>query len=299
MAPELFYSAGPKDKRWGKGMEQFKFIGVPQDAGDWYRKTARLPLIVKDSDLAEVPDSALAMLRNIMSSQLMEGLAVSKEGEDWVGETGEALLQMVPDIITVGNLKYENWDRGRTENIIIPLHTDKGDIEIVANSAWGFGWRLDEDHLLVGKYPQLKIVQNEDLTVPSKDEELKRWSQSYLAPDVLARVSENKIPIKVIVAEVHSFLVDMFTKEGEDIVIDRGGSSTGDSAGGDGGFGQLRFRNERERVVMSLRIGNSSGIKRLDFLGYQERQGQELTGLGEMANSINSKLRRIHNVTKE
>ena len=241
MAPELEYTSNPQAAGWGQRLEQIRFWSTPADAKEWFDE-ANLPKIITPESLVGAPDSALAIFRSAIRFPLLEGIAVGKPEYDYPDSNSEVVNiveNLIPERLQVGDIYNQPWDNNRTKNLVLPLFTNKGTIEVVVNPAWGVNWRLAENHPLSGTHPQLTMVQNPDLSEPPIVDEEKPWGPRYLPVEVLAQVTEERVNPEQLIEETKTFLTELSGEK--DFTIDQGGLITGNNTLGEHYFSQIIF----------------------------------------------------------
>lgn len=151
MAPELVHH-DYHDSNYGRGLERFF---LDKEVRTWYRENSLPGVITADYlEENEVQEKVIAVLRSAARLQLFEGMRVE--------EPRRVMKELCPGLLSPGYSYEEYTDSHNTLNHVLPIHTDKGDIEIVCNNAWGVGWRLGGNHYLGDRYPQLRKLQNPD-----------------------------------------------------------------------------------------------------------------------------------------
>lgn len=264
MPPELtHYSSGKEysNPDFGHGMEQFNRNSPWLD----------LPEIITSESLADAPVRTLALFRAIARYPLLDGISIGKPEihPRFNPKVNEVMECIQPSSIEVGNIYTEPWDNDRTENVVLPLITDKGTIEITVSGAWGVGWRLAKDHPMVNAYPQLALVQNQDLSEPPVVvNEEKTQKPRYLAPDVLAQATMTtlKLKPKKLAKDIKKFIKTLSKQD--DFKIS-GTSMCAPTTLIERFYHEIRFASaSKEWSNFTIAHGNIFGVKSFNTFGY-------------------------------
>lgn len=271
MPPELGWNSGIDSPDWGQGMEQFNSSSIPQAAKQWYEET-KLPRIITPESLAGAPVPALALLRAIARYPLLDGISIGKPEihPAFNPKVNEVMKCIQPNSIEVGNIYTEPWDNDRTENVVLPLITDKGTIEITVSGAWGVGWRLAKNHPMVDLYPQLARVQNQDLSEPPVVvNEEKAQESKYLSPDVLAQATMRtlKLKPKKLAKDIKKFIKTLSKQDDFKISVEKMPAPTTLI---ERFYHEIRFTSLYKKWgSFTIRHGNILGVKDFDVFNFK------------------------------